>query len=129
MKFRLYMQLMKESLLMALHSLVNNKLRSLLSVLGITIGIFSIITVFTAVDSLEINIKSSVESLGKAVIYIDKWQWSGGNNDYPWWKYINRPNATLNEKNALEELPVMSLIEAVSYHTSSNTSARYKDEF
>ncbi len=92
--------LFKESVLFAWQALVGNKLRSFLSLLGITIGIFAIILVFTIVDSLENNIRSSVQSLGSNVIYVQKWPWSFG-EDYPWWKYMNRPLPKYEE---LEEL-------------------------
>jgi putative ABC transport system permease protein len=120
---------MFESFKMAMQSLLGNKLRSILSVLGITIGIFSIVTVFTAVDSLEMNIKSSVSNLGNDVIYIDKWQWVGGSNDYPWWKYVNRPDAKIEEVKALKELPVIRLIEAVSFVTQQSATVRAGEEF
>lgn len=128
MKFSLFIRLLYESLSMAFQSLISNKLRSALSILGITIGIFCIIAVFTLVDSLELNIKKSVSTLGKNVIYIDKWQWVGGDNDYPWWKYINRPTAKLHEVKLLKEQPVMSLIEAVSFVTQINTTLRAGDK-
>ena len=115
MKLGLFIRLVYESLRMAFQSLIGNKLRSFLSVLGITIGIFSIVLVFTLVDSLEANIKKSIQNLGKNVIYIDKWQWVGGSNDYPWWKYINRPTAKLYEIKELKEQPVKELTEAISF--------------
>lgn len=114
---------------MAFHSLISNKLRSTLSVIGITIGIFSIITVFTAVDSLEMNIKNSLQSLGKNVIYIDKWQWVGGGNDYPWWKYVNRPDARYSEVKSIKDQPVSQLIDAIAFTSSTNTTVRAGDKF
>jgi len=86
----LFFSLLKESIYFALHSLNANKLRTFLSLLGITIGIFAIIVVFTIVDSLENNIRKSIESLGDNVVFVQKWPWSFG-PDYPWWKYMNRP--------------------------------------
>ncbi len=129
MKTNLYIRLLFESLSMAFHSLISNKLRSTLSVIGITIGIFSIITVFTAVDSLEMNIKNSLQSLGKNVIYIDKWQWVGGGNDYPWWKYVNRPDARYSEVKSIKDQPVSQLIDAVAFTSSTNTTVRAGDKF
>ncbi len=82
--------LLKESIVFAWQALVSNKLRTFLSLLGITIGIFAIITVFTVVDSLERNIRNSVQSLGDNVVFVMKWPWTFGPN-YPWWKYMNRP--------------------------------------
>ena len=92
----IYTTIIKESLSFALHSLWSNKLRSFLSLLGITVGIFSIILVFTLTDSMERNIKTSIESLGSDVVFVQKWPWSFG-SDYPWWKYMNRPNAKFKE--------------------------------
>jgi putative ABC transport system permease protein len=64
--------LLKESIVFAWGALVANKLRTFLSLLGITIGIFAIITVFTIVDSLERNIRGSVQSLGDNVVFCDE---------------------------------------------------------
>jgi putative ABC transport system permease protein len=86
----LFLTLLKESILFALNALVVNKLRTFLSLLGITIGIFAIISVFTVVDSLENGLRKSVSSLGDNVVFVQKWPWTFGPN-YPWWKYINRP--------------------------------------
>jgi putative ABC transport system permease protein len=88
--------LLKESIVFAWLALVANKLRTFLSLLGITIGIFAIITVFTIVDSLERNIRGSVQSLGDNVVFVMKWPWTFG-PDYPWWKYINRPVPVYSE--------------------------------
>lgn len=88
--------LLKESIVFAWQALVSNKLRTFLSLLGITIGIFAIITVFTIVDSLERNIRGSVQSLGENVVFIMKWPWTFG-PDYPWWKYMNRPVPVYSE--------------------------------
>ncbi len=85
-----FFTLFKESVIFALHSLNANKLRTFLSLLGITIGIFAIIVVFTIVDSLESNVRKSIQSLGDNVVFVQKWPWTFG-PDYPWWKYMNRP--------------------------------------
>lgn len=91
-----------ESAKSAALSLQNNKLRSFLSTLGITIGIFSIIMVLSIVNSLQKNLENSINSLGKDVAFIDKWPWDFG-SDYKWWKYMNRPNPTLTELKKIEE--------------------------
>ena len=92
----LILKLLKESLFFAYTSLVVNKLRTFLSLLGITIGIFTIISVFTVIDSLEYSIRTSIESLGDNVVYVQKWPWTF-QSGYPWWKYINRPVPQLKE--------------------------------
>src|SRR6056297_3536901 len=92
-----------ESLVMAVQTFSGNRLRSMLTLLGITIGIFAIISVFTAVDSLEMNIRESVSSLGDDVVYIQKWPWGPeeGSEEYAWWKYLNRPLVTLDENESI----------------------------
>ena len=83
---------------MAIQSVTVNRLRAMLSLLGITIGIFAIIAVFTIVDSLEANIRESVNTLGSDVLYVQKWPWAPEEGEeYAWWKYMNRPLATLEE--------------------------------
>jgi len=84
-------KLIIESLYFAINALAVNKIRTLLSLLGITIGIFSIIAVFTIFDSLQNEIKSKINSLGSNVLFIQKWPWMMGGGDYPWWKYYQRP--------------------------------------
>jgi putative ABC transport system permease protein len=92
----MFLGLFKESIVFAVNSLTTNKLRTFLSLLGITIGIFAIIIVFTILDSFENNLRKSVKSLGDDVIFVQKWPWTFGPN-YPWWKYINRPVPTYSE--------------------------------
>ena len=90
------LKLIGESLKMAIDALVLNKVRTILSLTGITIGIFSIISVFTVFDSLENSIKSEINSLGNDILFIQKWPWAMG-GDYPWWKYFQRPEPKLSE--------------------------------
>ena len=95
----LIIRLIIESFRFAYTSLVVNKLRTFLSLLGITIGIFCIISVFTVIDSLERTIRDSMSKLGSNVIYVQKWPWTPppGESEYPWWKYLNRPIPNLFE--------------------------------
>ncbi len=91
------LKLILESFFFAINALIINKVRTFLSLLGITIGIFSIIAVFTVFDSLEHEIKSEINSLGNNVLFIQKWPWMMGGGDYPWWKYYQRPQPKVNE--------------------------------
>jgi putative ABC transport system permease protein len=80
------------SLKMALQELWKNKLRTFLSLFGITIGIFCIIGVMATLGSLEHNIQNEIKSFGTNTIYVDKWDYSaGGDGQYPWWKFVKRP--------------------------------------
>ena len=81
-----------ESFRFAWHAIVSNKLRTFLSLLGVTIGILSVITVFTIVDSLEKNVRDSINKLGSDVIYIQKWPWgTSDGGEYKWWDFMRRP--------------------------------------
>ncbi|MAZ31170.1 MAG: ABC transporter [Flavobacteriales bacterium] len=108
--------LIQESLRFSIQALLGNKLRTLLSLLGVTIGIFAIISVFAVVDSLERNIRDSVSSFGEDIVFIQKWPWSMG-EDYPWWKYYQRPVPQLKELEALEDR--LEFAEAICFVASS----------
>lgn len=86
-----------ESLRFAWQALRSNLLRTTLSLLGVTIGIFAIIAVFTIVDSLERNIKDSLAGIGDKVVYVQKWPWGFGDGEYQWWKYFQRPEPSMTE--------------------------------
>lgn len=113
-----------ESFLFAINALVVNKVRTMLSLLGITIGIFSIISVFTVFDSLENAIKSEINSLGSNVIFIQKWPWAMG-GDYPWWKYYNRPEPKVSEMEELQKRS--STVDASAFMLSVSRNIYYKN--
>lgn len=92
-----------ESFLFAIQALRSNLLRTMLSLLGVSVGIFAIVAVFTAVDSLNKKIRNEIESFaGQGVLYVGKWPWLMQNN-YPWWKYLNRPEIKFNEYKYLRD--------------------------
>jgi putative ABC transport system permease protein len=87
-----------ESFRFAVKALKSNLLRTILSLLGVTVGIFAIIAVLTIVDSLEKNIKDSFSFLGTGVVYVDKWPYTADNNgEYKWWDFWRRPNPSYSE--------------------------------
>lgn len=90
-----YLRLLKESLSFAINALRNNKLRTLLSLLGVTIGIFSIIAVLAAVDSLDRKISKDLSSLDKNTIYLMKYCF--GPSEIPQWKREQFPNVKYDE--------------------------------
>jgi len=95
-------RIIQEGAMQAWQQLIANKLRSFLSLLGVTIGIFCIIGVKSAVNSLEDNIRNSMKKLGNDVIYIEKFSWSEdpGQN---YWKWMRRPNFSFTEYEVLQE--------------------------
>ena len=108
----IFLKLFRESFLFAFDALRQNRLRTLLSLLGVTIGIFTIIGVYSAVDTLRDNLQKSVDKLGNNSVYIQKWPWVS-DGEYPWWKYMQRPVPKLRD---VEELARRSqTAQALSY--------------
>ncbi|TVP51589.1 MAG: FtsX-like permease family protein [Mongoliibacter sp.] len=115
------LKLLWESLVFAMQALKSNLTRTVLSLLGVTVGIFAIIAVFTLVDSLEKNIKSSFSFLGSNVVTVNRFQFVGG-PDYPWWKYFRRPYNTFDEYTFLRDK--LKSAEAVTFSASANTTVQ-----
>src|ERR1700733_11537259 len=113
----LFLKLFKEAFLFANDSLRQNKMRTSLSVIGVTIGIFMIVAVFSAVDTLRHNLQKSVDKLGSNSIYVGKWPWAGG-DDFPWWKYMQRPDPKLTEYDEIVRRSQTAF--AVSYEITIN---------
>jgi putative ABC transport system permease protein len=111
---------------MAMQELWKNKLRTFLSLFGITIGIFCIIGVLATVNSLEHNIQTEIKSLGTNTIYIDKWDYSaGGGPDYPWWRYVKRPEPKYDEIKQIKERTPSA--KYVAFNINANDNVEYKD--
>lgn len=111
---------------MSLQTFRGNRLRSALSLLGITIGIFAIIAVFTIVDSLEMNIRESVSALGDNVVYIEKWPWAPEEGqEYAWWKYMNRPMVSTKENDFIKRNSILA--EESCFVASTNRTVKYKN--
>jgi putative ABC transport system permease protein len=111
----LFLKLLRESFLFANDALRQNKLRTFLSLLGVTIGIFTIISVFSAVDTLRNNLQQSVNKLGSNSIYVEKFPWVMDDNS-PWWKYLQRPDPKIREFDELEKRSQTAL--AISYEVN-----------
>jgi putative ABC transport system permease protein len=111
------LKLIGESFRFASDALRQNKLRTMLSLLGITIGIFAIIFVFSAADTFRAKLQASIDKLGSKTIFVQKWPW-GGFGDYPWWKYVNRPETSLREYGLLKER--LEYAEGVAYEIYAN---------
>lgn len=115
------LEIIGSSFKMAMQELWKNKLRTFLSLFGITIGIFCIIGVLATVNSLEQNIQNEIRSLGTNTIYIDKWDYtSGGGPDYPWWKYVNRPQPKYDEIKHIKERTISAKYVAFAINRQDN---------
>ena len=120
-----FLEILISSLKMALQEFRSNKLRTFLSLFGITVGIFCIIGVLATVDSLKTNIKTSFSSLGNNTIYIQKRPWGGGGRD-EWWKYNNRPSPKYEESVLLQKR--LNYAESIGYITFGSNNVEYEDQ-
>jgi len=110
----------------ALQELWKNKLRTFLSLFGVTIGIFCIIGVLATVNSLQTNIQREINALGTNTIYIDKWDYgAGGGPDYPWWKFVKRPSPKYEE--LLEIKRRTSVSDHAAFVINTNTNLEVGD--
>jgi len=97
----MFFRLLKEGFYFAINSIIVNKLRTFLSLFGITIGIFSIISVFTVLDWMEKSIRDSINSMGDNVVYVQKFPWSF-DPGLAWWDIIRWPAVSLNDYEAIQ---------------------------
>lgn len=117
-------RLILESFRFAFNSVVVNKMRTLLSLLGITIGIFAIITVFTVLDSLEDNIRNSIAEAGENTVFVMKWPWAPEpGKEYEWWQYWNRPVPSMEEFETIRDKSQKA--EAVAMFTSTQRLVKF----
>jgi putative ABC transport system permease protein len=93
-------RLLKEGFIFAYNSVIVNKLRTFLSLFGITIGIVSIISVFTVLDWMEKSIKDSIATLGDNTVYVQKWPWSFDPN-LNWWDMVQWPAPSPDDYEAI----------------------------
>jgi putative ABC transport system permease protein len=117
-----FLSIILSSLKTALEEFRSNKLRTFLSLFGVTIGIFCIITVLSVVGSLEAAIQKDIKSLGSNTVYIDKWEYKGG-EDYPWWKYVNRPETRAIEVEIIRQK--VPAAQNVVFQTQANDVVEY----
>ncbi len=117
----LYLRLIRESFAFAMRAIVANKVRTFLSLLGITIGIFSVISVLTVFDSIEMRLRKNIEELGSNVLYIQKWPWAPS-GEYAWWDYMKRPQSRLQEMEEIQKRS--SLAEASGYYVGTQRNIK-----
>ena len=121
----LFLRLLKEGFLFALNSIIGNRLRTFLSLFGITIGIFAIISVFTVLDWMESAIRENIANLGDDVVYIQKFPWSF-DPDLAWWDIINWPAPSMDDYEAIKKRATKT--EAAAYSVIFSRSLKYRNK-
>ncbi|MFH0733723.1 MAG: ABC transporter permease [bacterium] len=114
----------KEGLLISLRAIRSNKVRSILTTLGIVIGVASVVLMSTAIKGINESFQKGVSSLGSDNLYIDKWQWF--NHDIPWWELRNRKNLTMDHYKKYKDMAKLPL--AVAPTTSTSQTIKHGQE-
>ncbi|MGC1391156.1 MAG: ABC transporter permease [Bacteroidales bacterium] len=122
----MFFRLLKEGFIFAFTSVIVNKLRTFLSLLGITIGIFCIISVFTVLDWMEKSIKDSISTLGDNVIYVQKRPWSFDRN-LAWWDIMKWPPISKDDYQAV--LNKSTKTSFVCFSALQSEQIKYKKNF
>lgn len=121
----IYLRVLKESFNFAINALINNKLRTFLSLLGVTIGIFSIIAVLASVDSLKSDIEDSISGLDNSTIFLCRF--SFGPTDVPRWKRDQFPDVTYDEYLLVRKM--MPDMQGISYQFNVQPeTVKYEDK-
>jgi putative ABC transport system permease protein len=121
-------QIIGTSIAQAFQELRANKLRTFLSLLGITIGIFCIIAVLTVIDSLKNNIQTEMNTLGSDVLYIGRWPWMDEGGEYKWWEYMRRPSMVPADAKAVETQVQDVTVATLCLNTRKMTVKYYDQE-
>jgi putative ABC transport system permease protein len=122
---KIIFKIFTQSLRLSFEELRSSKLRSFLSLTGITIGILCVISVRTAVNSLEKNIKDSFDTFGGDILYVQKWPLIF-TDDYPWWRFYNRPQCSQKEMEMVRDrLKLAEATALVSFN--GGKTAKYED--
>jgi putative ABC transport system permease protein len=104
----------RESLIIALRAIQSNKVRSILTMLGIIIGITSVVLMTTAIKGIDNSFQNGISSLGSDVLYIDKWAWF---TNVDWWKIRNRRNIKMEDFEKFKEMAKLPLAVAPVMNT------------
>ena len=124
MKRFTFIRLIQESFLFAYQAIIVNKLRTFLSLLGITIGIFAIISVFTVIDWMERSIREDISSMGDNAVYVDKWPWTFP-KDLEWWNIAKWPVPTIEEYEELKQKAVTA--ESMAFIVQTSVTVEYRN--
>ncbi|HCA80678.1 MAG TPA: hypothetical protein DEP53_13200 [Bacteroidetes bacterium] len=110
----------REGLLIAFNAIRANKMRSILTALGIIIGIVSVTLMGTAIEGLNRAFNKSIAAIGADVLYVQKWPWGGGEE---WWKIRNRRDIRIQQAKALQKQAVFA--RSVSPAAGTRRQAKY----
>lgn len=112
----------RESLLIALRAIRANKMRSILTMLGIFIGVTVVVLMSTAIKGIDNSFQTGMSALGSDVLYIDKWAWF---DNQEWWKMRNRRRIDMDDYNKFKEQAKLPI--ATAPVINSRQTVKYGD--
>ncbi len=112
-----------ENLKISLTAVFANKTRSILTALGIVIGVLSVTLMGTLISGLDRSFESSMSWLGKDILYVSRYEWF---SDMEWWEVRNRPRMRTEYVDKIKEKSKYAL--AVSPVMQRGASLSYKDK-
>jgi putative ABC transport system permease protein len=115
---------LKEGLYISFKAILGNKIRSVLTTLGIIIGVWAVVVMTMAIRGIDESFQTGVASLGSDNLYIDKWAWF--DNDIPWWELRNRKNLDMDNYNQYVDLAKLPLAIAPSVWTNQTVKHEEK---
>ena len=129
-------KLLTESISFAFSQLRSDKLRTFLSLFGVSIGIFSIVAILTAIDSLKGVIMEGLKTFGSDAVIIQRFPMAGGEDEdgnavmevgedgFKWWEYLKRPAVTAEDYAFLKENTRYSY--AISFMVQLSAEVKYQ---
>ncbi|MFC1629522.1 ABC transporter permease, partial [Gemmatimonadota bacterium] len=122
MRFTRFLIELRESIAEAFRALRANILRTVLTTLGIVVGVTAVIAIVSLIQGLDRTVKREVAGLGTNVLYVSKYPWIQMDD---FWKYRNRKNITVEQGRRLLEL--VTLPEAASLQVTTNSTVKWRE--
>ena len=124
-RIRRFLAELRDAIVQAAFSLVSHKLRALLTISGIAIGIMTVILIFMVQSGMSSSFARQLSTLGPNTLFVHKWKWGVSGND--WWKYKNRPHVTMLDLKALQANTTLPVAIAPLVNTQATVSYGGKD--
>ncbi|HYY52220.1 MAG TPA: ABC transporter permease, partial [Myxococcales bacterium] len=116
---------LRDAIAQAAFSLVSHKLRALLTISGIAIGIMTVILIFMVQSGMSSSFARQLSTLGPNTLFVHKWKWGVSGND--WWKYKNRPHVNVLDLKALQQNTTLPVAIAPLVNTAATVSYGGRD--
>jgi putative ABC transport system permease protein len=124
-KVRRFFAELRDAVVQAAVSLVSHKLRAVLTIAGISIGIMAVIIIFMVEAGMSSSVKRQLSTLGPNTLFVHKWKWGSNGND--WWKYKDRPQITMLDLHALQQHTTLPIAIAPMINTQATVSYGSRD--